>query len=102
MGRIFQFPKKNHKKHKWWHKPWVSKAMIYDGHTCYVCDKCNRWMIEKDLDGEKLVIQQWVDFETFEKICDGSEIANLKPRIVWILQDIEKKINEWLGNKKQN
>lgn len=96
MAQVFQFPEKNLKKHKWWHKPYVSKAIIHDDHTCYVCDRCNNWIIEKDLDGEKLVMHKWVDFDSFQKICDGYEIANLKPRLVWLLHDIEKKFKEYI------
>ena len=100
MAKVFDFPKnKKTDKHRWWHKPWTYLVMQYNGHDCYFCEKCGRWFISKRVGFKNLQIKNWVPYEEFKAICEGSEIADIKPALVWKLIAFER----WLhGRKKHN
>jgi hypothetical protein len=57
-----------------------------------ICEKCKRWRIRKKVAGRYLYIKDWVSYEEFRDIIDEKVIADLKPRLVWFMLDLENKI----------
>ena len=100
MAQIYDFPKRNVNEHKWYHFLYTSVALRHHQYDCLYCEKCNRWLIRKEVAGRFLYIEKWVEYSDFKDIIEENVLVELKPKLVWRLLKLENFFRRFQNDSK--